>query len=55
MLITKYGLAANDPYQFTVYEREVPLMSDLAQLQDPHDPKLGCAASPPPDLVKQQG
>jgi hypothetical protein len=30
MLREKYGLTANDPYAFTVYEREVPLSGDLA-------------------------
>ena len=28
MLKTKYGLMADDPYTFTVYERKVPLMQD---------------------------
>jgi len=55
MLINQFGLTANDPYHFTVYEREVPLTSDLAQLEDSHDPKLGCAVSPPMNQVKQAG
>jgi len=44
MLIKKFGLTANDPYNFTVYEREVPLTADLAQaFDDGQDPRLGCA------------
>lgn len=43
MLIKKYGLTANDPYHFTVYEREVPLTADLARAFDEErDPRLGC-------------
>jgi len=45
MLIKKFGLTAKDPYNFTVYEREVPLTRDLATaFNDDHDPRLGCAA-----------
>jgi hypothetical protein len=46
MLIKKFGLTANDSYNFTVYEREVPLEGDLAKLfEEPtHDARLGCAA-----------
>jgi hypothetical protein len=47
MFINKFGLTANDPYYFTVYEREVPLTTDLAQAFDEGiDPRLGCAVSP---------
>jgi hypothetical protein len=47
MLIDRFGLTANDPYNFTVYEREVPLTTDLAQAFDEgSDPRLGCAVSP---------
>ncbi len=43
MLIQKYGLTANDPYSFTVYEREVPLSGNLAaSFSDGPDPRLGC-------------
>lgn len=31
MLIDKYGLTAKDPYNFTVYEQEVPLTGNLAK------------------------
>jgi hypothetical protein len=45
MLVKKYGLTANDPYWFTIYEREVPLTGNLtASLSDGPDPRLGCAA-----------
>ncbi len=30
MLKTKYGLTADDPYYYTVYERTVPLSGNLA-------------------------
>jgi hypothetical protein len=45
MLETNYGLTANDPYRFTIYEREISLSGDLAAtLADESDPRLGCAA-----------
>lgn len=45
MLVKKYGLIANDPYWFTIYEREVPLTGNLAaSLSDGPDPRLGCVA-----------
>ena len=45
MLIDKFGLTAKDPYNFTVYEREVPLTADLAQAFEPaEDSRLGCPA-----------
>jgi hypothetical protein len=46
MLIKKYGLTASDPYNFGVYEREVPLTGNLAQGfdQTSHDARLACAA-----------
>jgi hypothetical protein len=45
MLVKKYGLTANDPYWFTIYEREVPLTGNLtASLSDGPDPRLGCVA-----------
>jgi len=48
MLINKFGLTAQDPYFFTVYEREIPLTGNLtASLDEPeHDPRLGCKAPP---------
>ncbi len=45
MLKTKYGLMADDPYSFTVYEREVPLNSALASaFADPlpEPPAMAC-------------
>jgi len=47
MLKTKYGLMADDPYAFTVYEREVPLNETLAAaLVDPlpEPPPMACAS-----------
>lgn len=46
MLIDKYGLTAKDPYNFTVYERAVPLTGRLAASFDqaPRDSRLACAA-----------
>lgn len=45
MLVKKYGLTADDPYWFTIYEREVPLTGNLAaSLRDGPDPRLGCVA-----------
>ena len=44
MLINKFGLTANDPYHFTVYEREVPLTANLSQaFDDEPDGKSACA------------
>ncbi|HEU4683631.1 MAG TPA: hypothetical protein VFS39_03915 [Nitrospira sp.] len=44
MLTDKFGLTADDPYYFTVYERTVPLTGDLALgFGDEHDERLGCA------------
>ncbi|MEX5219825.1 MAG: cytochrome c family protein [Nitrospira sp.] len=54
MLINKYGLTAEDPYHFTVYERDVPLAADIASaLNDAPDPRLGCAV-PPADEARKQ-
>ena len=48
MLIKKFGLTAKDPYNFTVYEREVPLTKDLAAaFNEDSDPRLGCAVPHP--------
>ena len=45
MLVKKYGLTANDPYWFTIYERAVPLAGNLAtNLTDEPDSRVGCAA-----------
>lgn len=46
MLKKKYGLMADDPYAFTVYEREVPLNEELAAaFADPlpEPPSMACA------------
>jgi hypothetical protein len=47
MLIRKFGLTADDPYFFTVYEREVPLTANLAtafeEIPKPNH-QLACAA-----------
>ena len=54
MLVKKYGLTANDPYWFTIYEREVPLTGNLtASLSDGPDPRLGCVA--PQESMKKHG
>ena len=47
MLISQFGLTSNEPYHFTVYERNVPLMGDLAkQFEAPRsDAQFACAAS----------
>jgi hypothetical protein len=49
MLIKKFGLTANDPYYFTVYERAVPLTGNLANAFDErspstHDGRFACKA-----------
>jgi hypothetical protein len=46
MLKKNYGLTGDDPYTFTIYEREFPLSDDLtvALSQDKPDPRLGCSA-----------
>jgi hypothetical protein len=45
MLMDKFGLTAEDPYHFTVYEREVPLTADLARaFEEAGDSRLGCVA-----------
>ncbi|MBS0184136.1 MAG: hypothetical protein JSS39_17255 [Nitrospira sp.] len=46
MLIDKYGLTAKDPYNFTVYERQVPLTGNLADSfeQAGQNTGLACAA-----------
>lgn len=46
MLVNTYDLTANDPYHFSIYEREVPLTGNLAQSFEqsgPH-PAVACAA-----------
>jgi hypothetical protein len=47
MLQDKYGLTGNDPYRFTVYERNVPLDGNPAAfLEDgPDDRRTSCAAN----------
>jgi hypothetical protein len=46
MLIDKYGLTAEDPYNFTVYERQVPLTGNLTDAfkQIGQNTHLACAA-----------
>ena len=46
MLKDKYHLTGEDPYVFTIYEREFPLDATLSvAIQDqPVDPRVGCAA-----------
>lgn len=46
MLIDKYGLTAQDPYHFTVYEQKVPLTGNLADHFQNTGPNghLACAA-----------
>ncbi|MEK6617885.1 MAG: multiheme c-type cytochrome [Nitrospirota bacterium] len=46
MLKKKYGLTAEDPYAFTIYERDFPLSGDLtaALSQGVQDPRRACAA-----------
>lgn len=45
MLREQYGLTADDPYKFTIYEREFPLGEDLAVALNGQDmnPMLGCS------------
>jgi hypothetical protein len=53
MLKTKYGLMADDPYAFTVYEREVPLNGALASAfvdPLPEPPPMACVS---PSAVQQ--
>ncbi len=52
MLRNQYGLTGDDPYRFTIYEREVPLSTGLMaalnqDAQPPHSslPGLGCQPS----------
>lgn len=53
MLVNKFGLTGDDPYFFTVYEREAPLLGNLAAaLNDEMDPRLGCAA---PQIQQKHG
>ena len=44
MLRKKYGLTGNDPYMFTIYEREAPLSADLttALATNVTDAHVGC-------------
>jgi hypothetical protein len=45
MLVKKFGLTANDPYFFPVYELDVPVNGNLtAGFEDGSDARLGCAA-----------
>jgi hypothetical protein len=44
MLKDEYGLTADDPYVFTIYEREFPLGPTLSAVLDDQeiDPRVGC-------------
>ena len=44
MLREKYELTGQDPYVFTIYNRDFPLDETLsvALQNQPHDPRLGC-------------
>lgn len=44
MLRRKYQLTGNEPYAFTIYERELPLSGELAAALEKNepDPRLGC-------------
>jgi len=46
MLETRYGLTGRDPYEFTIYERDLPLTGDLktALIRSESDARLACAA-----------
>jgi hypothetical protein len=45
MLQTKYGLTADDPYRFTIYERTLPLSHELKAALDlaAYDPQMACS------------
>jgi len=45
MLKNKYGLTADDPYSFTIYERSFPLSENLAAAlnETAYDPRFACA------------
>jgi hypothetical protein len=47
MLKNKYGLTADEPYRFTIYEREFPLSGKLATALEAEqaEPQMACAAS----------
>lgn len=47
MLINKFGLTASDPYNFVVYEREVPLTGNLIQHFEQSGPNSGVACASP--------
>ena len=53
MLREKYELTAEDPYVFTIYDRDFPLDESLSvALQDqPLDPRVGCAKEMEPSPV----
>lgn len=56
MLREKYGLTAEDPYQFMIYQREFPLGAGLAAALDhqPLNPNIGCSV-PPGDTSPHPG
>ncbi|ULA65971.1 MAG: MULTIHEMECYTC domain-containing protein [Nitrospira sp.] len=47
MLINKFGLTANDPYNFAIYEREVPLTGNLTQQFEQSKPNSSVACAAP--------
>lgn len=47
MLINKFGLTANDPYNFPVYEREVPLTGNLTEQFKSSGPQSSVACAAP--------
>lgn len=47
MLQNKYGLSANDPYRYKVYEREFPLSGNLKAALEEQSPRLAAVSSRP--------
>ena len=43
MLRTEYGLTGDDPYSFTIYERDFPLSGDLRAMLEGAGPDTGLA------------
>lgn len=57
MLEERYGLTGQDPYEFTIYERDLPLTGDLnmALHRPESDAQLACAAPGAEGAGKQTG
>ncbi len=49
MLRDRYDLMADDPYVFTIYEREFPLDATLSTVLQDHEPDLRVGCMAPPD------